>query len=74
MKLPAFKAIRRAGVPLCAIETPEPAETMSECQRLLIKPDETTIVSWDIVRGLVGLNKAGAAWVAEVAPDRKSVV
>lgn len=73
MNLPAFPAIRRASVPLCAIETADPAQTIRECSRQIgkVKGDEkeSPIVSWDGVNGIVGLNKSGRDFAVEVSPN-----
>ena len=60
-----IRAVRRAGVPLVAFETADPAATVADCIAAL-KGDEVEcpILKWDCVRGLSGMNTAGTA-VAE---------
>lgn len=52
-----FKAARRSSAPLVAVLTPDPASTMEAIGAAVNggKP----LLSWDIVRGLVGLNASG---------------
>jgi hypothetical protein len=58
-----LKAVRRAGVPLVAYETPDPAATIAGCIAALNGrkkgEEDWPMISWDIVRGLIGLNKPG---------------
>lgn len=55
-----LRAIRRAGVPLAAIETSDPAATIKGCITALNgKAESTPIMRWDLARGLVGLNRLG---------------
>lgn len=65
-----LRAIRRAGVPLVAFETSDPAMTMASCMKALNgKITEIPVMRWDFVRGLVGLNDRGALAAAAVSPD-----
>lgn len=52
-----IKAARRAGVPILAIDTPDPGQTI----RTIVKEvnSGTAFTEWDICNGLTGLNKAG---------------
>lgn len=54
-----FKAARRAGTPLLAIETPDPAATISTIVQGM-NGKNPPFMQWDIVQGLVALNDAGA--------------
>lgn len=59
-----FRACRRAGVPLVAIETAEPAACVNNLVRQLNgKADVVPVVVWDIIQGAVGRNEPGRAWV-----------
>ena len=54
-----LKAIRRAGVPLVAYETSDPAQTILSCVKALNGKAETSpVVVWDIVNGQRGMNEA----------------
>lgn len=53
----SFKAARRVSTPIVAIETPDPASTISILRRVL--PDRTPLLSWDCAQGLKGLNEYG---------------
>jgi hypothetical protein len=60
MILQQFKAARRAGVPIVAIESADPAVTIAECVSLLNgKLPETTLAEWDIIRGLCPVMVSG---------------
>lgn len=55
-----IRKARRAGVPLVAIETFDPANAVRSCLEALNgKQGEVPILSWDIVQQWVGLNKPG---------------
>jgi hypothetical protein len=60
-----FLSVRRRGVPLVGIATPDPAATMQAVNTALLEAvqkansPETARLSWDIVRGLVSYNEAG---------------
>lgn len=63
-------AVRRAGVPIAAIETSDPAATIVGCIKALNgKAESTPIMRWDICRGLVGLNKVGVELANRIAPE-----
>jgi hypothetical protein len=65
-----FKSIRRAGVPLCAIETADPRATIAGCCKALNgKQDTVLLCAWDIIQGLQGLNEPGKAFAQDVSPD-----
>ena len=65
-----IKSIRQAGVPLACFETTDPKVTITETIAALNgAADEYSIMKWDIVRGLVGINKLGKATVKNIAPD-----
>lgn len=64
-----IRAIRRAAVPLVAIETADPAATMQETVKALNgKADDSPICRHDMINGLQGLNEQGRAYAAEVSP------
>ena len=57
----AFKSLRRAGVPLAAIETADPGATLDECVSIMKGMDENQpAMVWDCIRGLNPRNKAGS--------------
>lgn len=69
-----IKAIRRAGVSLCAIETPDPVATMNAIAEAFNgKEAETAFLQWDIVTGLRAWysprtgkpSQPAVAWLAE---------
>ena len=64
--LPQFKAVRRAGVPLCCIETADPAATIQTVQRTLNgKANDVPLLLWDLIEGLRGINPKGEESAAE---------
>jgi hypothetical protein len=67
--LTTLRDIRRAGVPLAAIETADPAETMrSAVAALNGKEKETPLACWDISGGLAGMNNKGVNAVSWYDP------
>jgi hypothetical protein len=65
-----FKAIRRAGVPLSAVETADPAATIQSCLRQLNgQGASVACIQWDILNGLTGLNPKGADLAQELSPN-----
>jgi hypothetical protein len=61
----AFVAARRVSTPLVKIDTADPAATVEGLVAVL---GAAPVAQWDLVRGLVGLNAAGAAAVKAVLP------
>jgi hypothetical protein len=56
-----FRDVRNAGCPLVAYETSDPAQTIINLRRAMNGTEETTpIAQWDTLRGLTGVNDAGA--------------
>src|SRR5436309_14744139 len=66
----AFKAARRVSTPLVAVRTPDPAGTIDTILSVLNgSADETPVLHWDIMRGLVGVNNAGKAEAQKLLGD-----
>lgn len=63
----SFRAARRVSTPIVAIETPDPASTISSITKVL--QDRTPIISWDCARGLFGLNSYGKAALGNLTVD-----
>ncbi len=63
-----FRAARRVGTPLIAIETPDPAATIARLRSEAIA-ESTPIVVWDVVRGWRPGNEPGRAAIQEALPD-----
>lgn len=62
-----IRHLQKRGVPLIAIETPDPAATINGCvDSLKTLKEQFPIVSWDCVRGLVGLNEPGKSTAAGI--------
>lgn len=65
-----FKGIRRAGTPIIAIETADPAATIVQCLKTLNgAAEKLPILRWDIMRGLTAENKPGAAYIERLLQD-----
>lgn len=65
-----LKAIRRAGVPLVAFETSDPAQTIASCVKALNGEAETSpILVWDVQGGQSGFNKIGSKLAKEISAE-----
>jgi hypothetical protein len=64
-----FKAARRAGTPLVAIRTADPASAMAQVASSLNGKSEIPIVGWDILNGLTGRNEFGKAAVGKLVGE-----
>ena len=53
-----FRAARRVSTPIVNIRTPDP-ESSLRLIRSAIKSEDTPLVLWDTIRGLLALNDAG---------------
>ena len=61
-----FKAARRAGVPLVAVETADPANLIRTITDAMNgSKDEKVLVQWDIMRGATPINECGQKWLNE---------
>jgi hypothetical protein len=65
-----FLAARTVSTPLVAVRTPDPASSIRAISDAVGSVDEkagmvTPLASWDIIRGLVGLNQEGKRTVKE---------
>jgi hypothetical protein len=68
-----FKAARRAGVPLIAIESPDAAATMAMLATAVkAECDDFVVGAWDVARGLRGLDKVSIAKFAQLGIDALS--
>jgi hypothetical protein len=62
----SLKAVRRAGVPLVAIETSDMQQTiLNITNELNDKAQETPMLRWDVCRGLEGLNDEGRKFTSQ---------
>lgn len=59
--LQQFKAARRAGTPLVAVQTPDPAATCQGIAAALANGTTPPLLHWDIVQGVQWLNEPGFA-------------
>ena len=64
-----FKAARRAGTPLVAIETPDPAATIAQLVTGL-NGKNPPVLAWDLVAGLRAVNENGSKELGRIATDR----
>lgn len=67
-----FKAARRVSTPLIAINTPDPASTVQGIVSEL--PDDTPVLSWDVVQGLGGVNDLGVEAFVELGADNSAFI
>jgi hypothetical protein len=63
-------AARRVSTPLVAIRTADPALTVARIEEAVGR--DAAIAQWDIVRGLVRVNDAGAKEIGKVLGERDS--
>ena len=63
-----FRHARRAGVPLVAINTPDPRDTMETLATMA--NGESPVVCWDCIAGLRPVNDAGREAVAAVSAEQ----
>lgn len=64
-----FKAARRAGTPLVAVRTADPASAMAQVMASLNGKSDISIVVWDILNGLMGRNEPGKAAVGKLVGE-----
>jgi hypothetical protein len=64
-----FKAARRAGTPLVAVRTADPASAMAQVMASLNGKSEIPVVVWDILNGLTGRNEPGKAAVGKLVGE-----
>ena len=69
----ALRPLRKRGVPLVAIETPDPAATQNNAVDSLAN-DETPAFSWDIVRGMRALNECGVTTLEKLLGDKDPLI
>lgn len=69
-----LKAARRAGTPLLAIRTADPASAMTQVSVCLNGKSEIAIAAWDILNGLVGRNELGKAAVARMLGENSAAI
>ncbi len=67
-----FKAARRAGTPLVALRTADPASGMAQLTACVNGTGEQTpLLSWDFIGGLQGRNEAGKSAAAKVLGENQ---
>jgi len=64
-----FKSARRAGTPLVAVRTADPASAMAQVAACLNGKSEAPVAVWDILNGLNGRNDAGKTAIAKVVGE-----
>ena len=67
-----FKAARRAGTPLIAIRTADPASAIGQIIAGINGAGETPLASWDILTGLTGRNEIGKAAVVKLVGENSA--
>src|SRR5258708_17317772 len=64
-----LKAARKVAVPIIAVSSPDPAQTVRTIREAFDNSESKTpipIVSWDAVNGLTGLNEVGRGALAQI--------
>jgi hypothetical protein len=64
-----LKAARRAGTPLVAVRTADPASAIAQVSASVAFTKDTPVIVWDILNGLTGRTEAGTAAVAKLAGE-----
>ena len=71
-----IKAARRVSTPVIAINTPDPAATMQQVTEAIVNgkgPEKAPpVMTWDVVRGLVGVNDKGVTMVQDLMGDAQA--
>lgn len=71
-RMPEFEALRRAGVPLAGIETPDPAATVQAVIATMNgKAEECPIILQDSINGMRGCNGPGGSYCDRIPEDAK---
>lgn len=68
-----LKAARRAGTPLIAIRTADPASAISQVATSISGEKVTPLIAWDILNGLAGRNEAGNAAIAKALGETTAI-
>lgn len=65
-----FKGVRRAAVPIVAIETADPTATINQCLKALNgTADAVPVIKWDCMSAYQGQNKAGITYCEQIPQD-----
>jgi hypothetical protein len=67
-----FKAARRAGTPLVAVRTADPASAMAQVAATV--SGKTPLAAWDLMSGLQARNEAGKAAVANAVGENSAAI
>src|SRR3954467_8561180 len=65
-----LKAARRAGTPLIAVRTADPASAMAQVSASLCGKTEVPVFAWDIMGGIAARNKAAKEAAAQTFGER----
>jgi len=61
-----FKAAKRVGTPILAIQTPDQFATVNRISEAI---NDTPFVLWDVIRGFTALNEPGKAVISRICPN-----
>ena len=67
-----FRAARRSGTPLVAIETPDPAATMSAIVQGM-NGKNSPFLQWDIIQGLTAMNENGSKQIQRLDVSKEEL-
>jgi hypothetical protein len=65
-----LKAARRAGTPLLAVRTADPASAMAQVSASLCGKTEVPVFAWDIMGGIAARNKSAKETSAHVFGEK----
>jgi len=68
-----LKAARRAGTPLLAVRTADPASAMAQVSASLCGKTEAPVFAWDIMGGIAARNKAAKEATAHVFGEKAAI-
>ena len=71
--LSVFRAARRVSTPLVCVRTPDPSATI-QAIATTVEGSSAPLASWDIIRGLVGLNDEGREAVTSTLGDNDPII
>ena len=68
-----LKAARRAGTPLLAIRTADPASAVTQASASICGKDDVPVFAWDIMGGIIGRNRVAKEAASHVFGERAAI-
>ena len=69
-----LRAARRAGTPLVAVRTNDPASAIAQVSASVADKKNTPILTWDILNGVAGRNDSGHTALAKLFGETSAVL